>query len=258
MFDREHYILTDTPLKNDLLKVFKHNDKLTILDVGGCEGEESIRYSRLFPNARIFIFEPLPSNQILIKQNLTEYQIEHATLIPMAVSNEDGTADFYVSSGHPEYQEKELNWDFGNKSSSLLEPEKSNIHNWLRFNEKITVNTISLDSFLIQNKITEIDFVHMDVQGAELNVLIGAELSLKKIKAMWLEVADVHFYKNQVLRKDIEHFMKDKGFYLLKSEMEGKSGDQFYINKKYFGIYVFFYRLRKYVIYKYILSKLKK
>lgn len=233
IYNRDIYILADSPLKKDLLKLFKKNDKLTILDIGGCEGEESIRYSRIFPFSSIYIFEPLPKNQKLVAENLIKYKVENVTLVPFAVSDEEGISQFYISSGHPENQPKDLDWDFGNKSSSLLSPE-NNPHKWLNFNDTIEVNTITLSAFLINNRINSIDFVHMDVQGAELKVLMGAKEYIKKIKAIWLEVADVELYKNQPLRMDIENFMNLNGFYLVKSEIEGEVGDQFYLNKKHY------------------------
>ena len=239
IYDRDNYILTDSPLKKDLLKLFKKNDNLTILDIGGCEGEESIRYSRIFPFSSIYIFEPLPQNQILVVENFEKYKIENINLIPFAVSDENGISEFYVSSGYPENQPKNLDWDFGNKSSSLLPPE-INPHKWLNFEQTIKVNTITLSDFLIDNKINIVDFIHMDVQGAELKVMIGAKDYIKKIKAIWLEVAEFELYKNQPLRKDIENFMSTNGFYLVKSKIEGQFGDQFYLNSKYFTTFSVF------------------
>lgn len=241
IYNRDNYILSDSTLKKDLLKLFKRNDKLTILDVGGCEGEESIRYSRIFPFSTIYIFEPLPENQKLVAENILKYKVENVKLIPLAVSDEDGFSQFYVSSGHPENQPNDLDWDFGNKSSSLLPPE-NNPHKWLNFDKTISVNTITLSVFLLNNKIDSIDFIHMDVQGAELKVLLGAKDAVKKIKAIWLEVADIELYKNQPFRMDIENFMNLNGFYLVKSEIDGLVGDQFYLNKKYFKTFSFFNR----------------
>ncbi|TRX20908.1 FkbM family methyltransferase [Flavobacterium franklandianum] len=241
IYNRDNYILTDSPLKKDLLKLFKKNDKLTILDIGGCEGEESIRYSRIFPFSSIYVFEPLPDNQKLVAENIIKYKVENVALIPFAVSDEEGISQFYVSSGHPENQPKDLDWDFGNKSSSLLTPE-FNPHKWLNFNDTINVKTITLNSFLANNKINNVDFIHMDVQGAELKVLTGANDFIKETKAIWLEVADIELYKNQPLRKDIENFMDSNGFNLVKSEIDCQVGDQFYLNKKYYKIISLFNR----------------
>jgi FkbM family methyltransferase len=240
LYNRNNYILTDSPLKKDLLKLFKTDDKLIILDIGGCEGEESIRYSRIFPFSSIHIFEPLPENQKLIADNLEKYKVKNVKLIPLAVSDNDGISKFNVSSGHPDHESNELDWNFGNKSSSLLSPEKENNQKWLLFDKQIKVNTITLDSFFVESKIDKVDFIHMDVQGAELKVLIGTKEWIKKIKAIWLEVADVELYKDQPLRVDIENFMKTNGFYLFKSQIEGQVGDQFYLNKNYFKTFSIF------------------
>lgn len=237
-YNRENYILTDSPIKKELLRLFKHRSKMTILDIGGCEGEESIRYSRIFPFAFIYIFEPVPKNQKLVVENIEKYQPNNIELVPMAAADEDGSTEFYVSSGHPD-SNGEYDWDFGNKSSSLLAPQENNNPAWLEFNEKIEVQTISLHSFLKENEINEVDFVHMDVQGAELKVLRGAKDFIHIIKAIWLEVTDVELYKGQPLRTDVEVFMSGNGFYLVKSEMHGCSGDQFYLNSKYFKTFSF-------------------
>jgi FkbM family methyltransferase len=242
IYNRDNYILADSPLKKDLLKLFKKNSKLTILDIGGCEGEESIRYSRIFPLSSIYTFEPLPENQKLIEENIIKYKAKNVSLVPFAVSDEEGFSQFYVSSGHPENLSKDLDWDFGNKSSSLLHPENNNLASWLVFEKKINVQTITLVSFLNQNKIKEVDFVHMDVQGAELKVLKGAKDAIKNIKAIWLEVADMELYKDQPLRVEVENYMKKSNFQIVKSDVEGGFGDQFYINKNYFKIFSLFSR----------------
>jgi len=235
MFNRSEYILSDSPIKKDLLKLFNKTDELTIFDIGGCEGEETIRYQRIFPLAKIFIFEPLPSNQQKIIANFETYSINNAELISAAASDETGKAVFHVSSGQPENKDDSSDWDFGNKSSSLLIPGKHlEIVPWIKFNESINVQTITLHDFIKEKKIPLVDFIHMDVQGAELKVLKGAGDLLKKIKAIWLEVSDVEFYKGQPTRNAIEVFMKDHGFYLVKSSIDGEYGDQLYLNKFYF------------------------
>ncbi|WP_406684236.1 FkbM family methyltransferase [Seonamhaeicola sp. MEBiC1930] len=239
-YNRDNYIKSDTPLKSDLLKLFNKKDRLVILDIGGCEGEESIKYSRLFPFSTIFIFEPLPNNLELIKKHINKYQVNNVELIPFAVSNKKGISHFHVSSGHPKEQADDLDWDFGNKSSSLLQPNINNNPDWLDFNKKIDVETIMLKDFIIERNLKEIDFIHMDVQGAELKVLKGAKDYLENVKAIWLEVSNIELYKNQPLTTDVEVFMKSKGFTLVKSVFEGDFGDQFYVNKRYYKTFSFF------------------
>lgn len=240
MFDRKSYIKDDSPIKKILLKLFKKTDGLNIFDIGACEGEESIRYKNIFPLSTIFLFEPLPKNQKLILENIKNSNFENLRLIPMALSDVNGYTEFYTSSGQPNEAQIGLDWDFGNKSSSLLSPQLKNLPKWLNFDEVIQVQTMTLDFFVKDNKIDSIDFIHMDVQGAELKVLEGAKEKIKYIKTIWLEVSNVELYKNQPLRDEIEVFMKNNYFQLIKSEFSGGFGDQFYVNKRYFKSFSFF------------------
>ncbi|RKS45136.1 FkbM family methyltransferase [Gillisia mitskevichiae] len=242
-YNREEYILEDSPLKKDLLKLFRSEDEINILDIGGCEGEESLRYSRIFPFSKIFIFEPLPNNQKIIIENIQKYCADRIELVAKAVSDFNGVTDLYVSSGQPEGTEQ-FDWDFGNKSSSLLKPMADNNPKWLLFKEKIQVETTTLETFLTSKSVNEIDFVHMDVQGAELQVLCGAMNFLKNFKSIWLEVTDLALYKEQPIRNEIESFMKANGFDLVKTQMTGPFGDQFYLNKRFFNDFFIFRKFR--------------
>ena len=80
-----------------------------------------------------------------------------------------------------------------------------------------------------------VDFIHIDVQGAELKVLKGAENNIRKIKAIWLEVEKISLYKNQPLNCDVENFFERNNFLKIKDTVGNISGDQLYINKEYFN-----------------------
>jgi hypothetical protein len=84
----------------------------------------------------------------------------------------------------------------------------------------------------------------MDVQGAEMKVLNGAGLLLNNIKVIWMEVSDISMYKDQPFKNQIEKFMKSNGFILYIDKMEGHSGDQMYINSRFFKIQCFFLKLK--------------
>ena len=59
--DLVQYLANRTPIERELARLFYRQERLVIFDIGACEGEESIRYARCFPKARIFSFEPLPA-----------------------------------------------------------------------------------------------------------------------------------------------------------------------------------------------------
>ena len=67
---RDKFITSPIPETQEklLLSILDKNDNVIFFDIGACEGESSIRYSRLFPDAIIYTFEPLPSNFELVKK----------------------------------------------------------------------------------------------------------------------------------------------------------------------------------------------
>ncbi|GEO07620.1 FkbM family methyltransferase [Segetibacter aerophilus] len=234
-FDRTEYILAPCGLEQELKILFPRKKSLTIFEIGACEGEDSVKYSRLFPEAKIYAFEPLPANIPLIQHNFLKYGVRNASYFNKALSNKEGQAEFYVSSGRPD-EALESDWDYGNKSSSLLQPEKHlETAPFIQFKDKIVVETITLKSFCIANNIKAIDFVHMDVQGAELMVLEGAGDFISSIKVIWLEVSKVNFYKNQPLVADVKKFMSENNFVLIKDAAHGIQGDQLYVSKNYYS-----------------------
>ena len=234
--NRNTYLQQPLPIEKELKTMFPGKKPLLMIEIGACEGEDTIKYARLFPAAGIYAFEPLRSNIELAGKNFERNNIHNVSLIGKAISDKSGSAPFHVSSGNP--ADAEPDWNYGNKSSSLLYPEKhTTISDFIKFDHSTTVETITLDEFCKQNDIRLIDFIHMDVQGAELKVLRGAANSLRSIKAIWLEVSTVDLYKDQPLADEIDSFMQQHGFVMVKDCLYGISGERLYISKAFFPKY---------------------
>ena len=194
----DSYLQQSLPIARELKSLFSIHDNLVIFDIGACEGEDSIRYSRLFPNALIFTFEPLRANQAIIQYQFARHQTKRCELVPLALSDRTGEAVLHVSSGSPENKSFGEDWNYGNKSNSLLPPSRVTEEvPWLKFENTEVVQTETLDHFCVRKGLDRVDFLHIDVQGAESLVLAGAEQMLPKIKALWLEVADKEVYQGQ-------------------------------------------------------------
>lgn len=226
----EEYLKEKLPYLDRLGSYINLSSVETILEVGSCEAEDTIKMVKLFPKATIHCFEPLEKNIARAKSNLKKYaSTKHVVFNQAAVSNKVSTATFYVSEGAPDDAPKDPLWDYGNKSSSLLAPTNNEHHAWLKFQKKIQVPTVRLDEYLKSNTIQKVDFIHMDVQGAELDVLKGLGKELNKVSAIWLEVESAELYKDQPLEKEIDEFMKGHGFTCVLSTVGKILGDKLYV-----------------------------
>ena len=167
-------------------------DGSTILDIGCNDGYHSIKFSNMFPNSKIFSFEPEPRcldvfNAKGIPSNVTVYDY--------ALSNTDGLDMFWRCSGfvpdNPNH--READW-----SGSLLQPK---IHleavPWMKFDTTYEVTTKRLDTWFNEVLIDTIDFIWMDVQGAEHLVFEGASGILDRVKYIHTEFDDRELYSGQ-------------------------------------------------------------
>jgi len=206
-----------------------------VFEIGACEGEDTIEYARLFPSACFWLFEPLPVNFDKLRELLLRYPKINAKTFPLALSDHTGTATFHVSSvAKNRKSDPSARIWAGNKSSSLLAPRDDKPANlqWLDFSRSIQVQTETLDIFCDRNAVSPIDFVHMDVQGAELKVLAGAKRMLPHIKAVWMEVAFEATYEGQPLEPEATRWMAERGFRKIHQVSYGPEGDALYYNMR--------------------------
>ena len=76
------------------------------------------------------------------------------------------------------------------------------------------IDTTTLDSFCQSENISEIDFLQIDVQGADLDVLRGASNLLNTVLAVQIEVEFSHLYIDQPLFADVDIHLRDNDFTL--------------------------------------------
>ena len=77
------------------------------------------------------------------------------------------------------------------------------------------IETTTLDHFFQEEGINDIDFLQIDVQGGDLDVLQGATQILSAgVLAIQIEIEFSHLYKDQPLFADIDTFLRANGFTL--------------------------------------------
>lgn len=126
---------------------------MTVIDVGAHIGYYTRLLSELVGRSgRVFAFEAHPDNYAVLKQNLRGRKYSNVEIYNCAVSDQKGKMQLYVSSGS------------SNHSLLMGYTEESGI---------IDVESITIDSFLSEKGIKSVDFMKMDVEGAEPLVIAG-------------------------------------------------------------------------------------
>ena len=105
--------------------------------------------------------------------------------------------------------------------SSLYEPNEKLLSKYqalegMRLKNVSEIDTVSLDHFCFENKIEKIDFIKIDIQGAELDVFKGAKNILKDTLCIISEVEFVPLYIKQPLFGDFYNFLIKEDFMLIK------------------------------------------
>ena len=227
------YVNAPLPIERDLARLFPDDAAITIFDIGACEGEDSVRYGRRFPHGAVYAVEALPKNVRLLRETLKHYRVRNVSVLPFALSDERGTATMFVSAGRPPGAPESDEWDYGNKSSSLLAPERHlDEVPWIQFDNSVEVQTRTLADVCQEAEIHRVDFLHIDVQGAELKVLDGAGELLRDVTAIWLEVEAVPLYHDQPLKDDVARYLRARGFELSKDTVGDVAGDQLWVRRE--------------------------
>jgi 2-O-methyltransferase len=203
-------------------RYFGNTGPKVIADIGAADGLDTIAYALRFPQARVHAFEPLARNVATLVESIQRAGIaDRVTVVKCALGERLAlAAPFWVSAGSPPGWPK--SWAY---SSSLREPDQhTKIHPWCTFTADVA-DVHRLDEYDVIP-----DYVHMDVQGAELDVLRGAGERLNAIRAVWMEVSTVALYKGQPLYHDVSVFMHAGGFKCaLDTALGEPSGDQLWI-----------------------------
>ncbi len=74
-----------------------------------------------------------------------------------------------------------------------------------------STQTVSLDRFAADNAVTGVDFIKIDVQGAELDVFTGGVATLRDVVCIVSEVEFVPLYLDQPLFGDVSRFLSGHG-----------------------------------------------
>lgn len=188
-----------------------------VVHIGAHYGEEIQEY---VDNGiqKIIVFEPLSKNFEVLSDRLQDVNADIQGY-QVALGSQQGTATMYLSSNEAQ-------------SSSILKPkEHLEHHPDVTFDGTEEVEVSLLDNY----DLGESNFINMDVQGYELEVLKGGKETLNNVDYVYCEVNRGEMYENNAMINDIDEYLGGYGFERVETywpETWYKWGDALYIKKK--------------------------
>ncbi len=211
ILDIEKLLLSNNiPLKN-------------VIHVGGHTGEEISLYKKINPKSVIQVFEPNPNTFTKLLQTAANYT--DVNCYNVALGSCQAVLPLFVENSNE------------GQSNSLLKP-KLHVQQYpsIMFTETVNVQVTTLDSYNFNNTH---NFLNMDVQGYELEVLKGSTQTLQNVQCILSEVNRAELYQDCCFVDDLDNFLKEYNFERVETNWLGNTwGDAFYIKKsKHFNSY---------------------
>jgi FkbM family methyltransferase len=198
---KKNLLSLDEPFKvlENLLK--KH--KITgIIDAGASHGRISRRLLRSFPEASLYAFEPNP----LYENTLNQLAKDDSRFFP----------NFIALSDHKGYSDLRITESPG--ITSLYKPGKflkefDSHGSALRCTK--TIEVMPLDDWVKENGNHDIQIIKLDIQGAELLALRGAQNILENsVLAVYTEILFNPLYDGGALYSEIDLYLREQEFVL--------------------------------------------
>jgi len=183
-----------------------------VVHVGAHYGEENEAYDKLNIQNRIF-FEPASRNYSKLQQVLNGSYLAYNA----ALGNSNTEIEMYIETVN------------NGASNSILKPVGHlQQYPWITFPEKETVKMYRLDDIEFQED--NYNFINMDVQGYELEVLKGSAKFLHKVDYVMTEINRAEVYENCAKIDELVDFLSPYGFKLVEQDWGGDTwGDGFFI-----------------------------
>ena len=186
-----------------------------IIHIGAHYGEEIVDYiNEGIQN--VILFEPLSDNFDILHENSQNLNA-NIEAYQVALGSEPGEATMYVS-------------DNEKQSSSILKPKVHLSHHPdVKFPSKEEVEVHLLDEYDCHNY----NFLNMDVQGYELEVLKGGSETLKNIDYVYCEVNRDEVYENNAYIEELDEYLANYNMSRVETVWSGGIwGDALYIKQK--------------------------
>lgn len=213
--------------RDDALDLLEDHDlELSFVDAGARNGVLELR--DIAEHVHAFGFEPHPEEYRKLVEGETE-QIEtygfgepdFASLEyhQLALSDEAGRAEFYLTPGAAAAGLDQPNLDRLREINQIAGKIETNFADYKFADwDKTEVDVTTLDNFCENHGINHVDYLKIDVEGGEYDLLQGATSTLPRTGVIRVETCFIPFREGQKLFSDVDLLLRDHGFDLLRHE----------------------------------------
>lgn len=171
----------------------------TCIDVGASLGAYAYSLSQLVgPTGKVYSLEPVPSTYRALTTFLRYARLPNVKSLQLGASNEVQSAQIFVpiADGRPKEGHARIA-EGSNQQDGRLEQ----------------VELTTIDKLCEDEGISRVDFIKIDIEGAELLALQGAQRVLAEHQpVLLLEIEDDHVAHFDYKCRDLFQFLKDRGY----------------------------------------------
>lgn len=164
----------------------------SIIDIGACSGEWTRDVKSVFPKARVLMIEARQAEERNLQATAKAYGGEVDYVVSLLGAASKASTTFYLT--------------LGGTGSSVL-PENSDVPR-----QETSLSMTTLDELAARSGFESAEFLKLDVQGYELEVLQGGQKALAVADVVLMEISVWQYNRGAPLLRDVVNFMWEHGF----------------------------------------------
>ena len=181
----------------------KPEDPLVIIDIG-CRWGFADQFPLDANDLRVYGFDPDPEECARLQDLYREKPVK---IFPIGLSGKPG--------------QRTLHQTHQPACSSLIPPIERLTREYPALNcarkvSEVKVNTTTLNAWALSENVTWADYLKIDTQGSELEILKGGEALIRSARALEIEVEFNPIYQGQPLYSEVDLYLRSLGFVLWK------------------------------------------
>ena len=195
---------------------------MTILDIGAHIGVLAVPLAnKVGLKGKVYAFEPTPTTLKVLRKTVSINNAKNISVEPYALADTKGKLVFYTSDNKVD------------NSNSLV-----NNHRIDRKETSIEVDVTTVDDFVHSHNISNVDFIKIDVEGAELRLLKGAATTVSRDRPkMVLSMHPASIKNFGDSSEEIWNFLKGYGYRII-LEGEEMQKEVFINRSELFDVFV--------------------